>query len=70
MARYPWLKQCVHDNGGKFTGWKFQEFLAKTGVQDEPTTSRNPTANSVCERMHQIVGNVLRTALHGNPPKI
>ena len=69
MARYPWPKRCVHDNGGKFTGWEFQEFLAKTGVQDVPTTSRNPTANSVCERMHQTVGNVLRTTLHGNPPK-
>jgi hypothetical protein len=24
---------------------------------------------SVCERMHQTVGNVLRTLLHGNPPQ-
>jgi hypothetical protein len=23
----------------------------------------------VCERMHQTVGNVLRTLLHGNPPQ-
>ena len=67
MARYPWSKRCVHDNGGKFTGWEFQEFLAKTGGQAVPTTSRNPTANSMCERMHQTVGNVLRTTLHGNP---
>ena len=34
-----------------------------------PTTSRNPTANSICERMHQTVGNVLRTLVHENPPK-
>ena len=42
---------------------------SKTGVKAVPTTSRNPTANSMCERMHQTVGNVLHTTLHGNPPK-
>ena len=69
MARYPWPKRCIHDNGGEFVGWEFQEFLQKCNVKDVPTTSRNPTANSVCERMHQSVGNILRTMLHGNPPK-
>ena len=69
MVRYTWHKRCVHDNSDEFNGWGFQEFLAKTGVQDVPTTSCNPTANSVCERMHQTVGDVLRTTLHGNPPK-
>ena len=29
MAQYPWPKRCVHDNGGEFIGWEFQEFLAK-----------------------------------------
>jgi hypothetical protein len=24
-------------------------------------------SNAVCERMHQTVGNILRTLLHGNP---
>ena len=26
-------------------------------------------SNAICERMHQTVGNVLRTLLHGEPPK-
>ena len=69
MARYPWPKRCIHDNGGEFTGWEFQQLLQKTDVKDVPTTSRNPTANAVCERMHQSVGNILRTLLHGNDPK-
>ncbi len=30
---------------------------------------KNPQSNAVCERMHQTVGNVLRTLLHGNPPQ-
>jgi hypothetical protein len=30
---------------------------------------KNPQSNAVCERMHQTVGNVLRTLLNGNPPQ-
>ncbi len=38
-------------------------------IKDVPTTSKNPQANAICERMHQTVGNVLRTLLHGQPPQ-
>jgi hypothetical protein len=31
------------------------------------TTATSPQSNTVCERMHQTVGNVLRTLLHGDP---
>ena len=36
-------------------------------MKDVPMTIQNPTANSVYERMHQSVGNILHTMLHGNP---
>jgi transposase InsO family protein len=65
LSRYPMPMKCVHDNGGEFIGWEFQELLEKCGIKDCPTTSRNPQGNAVCERMHQTVGNVLRTLLHG-----
>ena len=55
----------MHDNGGEFIGWEFQTLLQKSNIRDKPTTSYNPQANSICERMHQTVGNVLRTLLHG-----
>mmetsp|Transcript_24155 Transcript_24155/g.44924 ORF Transcript_24155/g.44924 Transcript_24155/m.44924 type:complete len:177 (+) Transcript_24155:849-1379(+) len=32
------------------------------------TTSKNPQANSVCERMHQSIGNSLRVLSTMNPP--
>jgi len=67
MAKYPWPKRCVHDNGGEFVGWEFQQFLDKCNVKDMPTTSRNPQANSICKQMHQSVENILRTLLHGDP---
>ena len=70
LSRYPWPERCIHDNGGEFTGWEFQELLQNANIADVPTSSYNPTANSVCERMHQTMGNILRTLLHGrNPPQ-
>jgi hypothetical protein len=34
-------------------------------MKDAPTSSKNPQANAICEWMHQTVGNVLQTLLHG-----
>ena len=69
LTRYPWPMKCIHDNGGEFTGWEFQQLLEQCNIKDTPTTSRNPTATAICERMHQTVGNVLRTLVHQNPPR-
>ena len=68
LARYPMPRNCIHDNGGEFTGLAFQELLESWGIKDVPTTSRNPTANAICERMHQTIGNILRTTIYTNPP--
>ena len=68
LARYPRPNRCIHDNGGEFMGWQFQELLQQAGIYDVPTTTYNPQANSICERMHQTIGNVLRTLIHLNPP--
>ena len=27
LARYPRPNRCIHDNGGEFIGWQFQELL-------------------------------------------
>ena len=69
LSRYPLPKRCIHDNEGEFTGAAFQGLLNALSIKDVPTTSRNPQANAVCERMHQTVGNVLRTILYSNPPQ-
>lgn len=69
LARYPRPLSCCHDNGGEFTGWAFQKLLIDFGIKDKPTTSRNPTGNSICERMHREVGNLIRTKIHTTPPR-
>ena len=57
---YPWPLHVITDNGGEFLGTEFQEFLRLYGVQHESTTIKNPQANFV-ERVHQTLGNMIRT---------
>jgi hypothetical protein len=49
-------------------GPEFQLLLQNCCIKDVSTTSQNPTANAICKRMHQTVGNVLLTFIHSNPP--
>ena len=65
----PRPERCIHDNGGKFIGHKFQAVLRAHEIKDVPTTSKNPQANAVCERMHQMVANILRAYLRASPPR-
>jgi transposase InsO family protein len=69
VTRYPRPQRCVHDNGGEFIGWQFQQLLEDLGITSVPTTSRNPQANAIVERMHQTAGNILRTLVHTDPPR-
>ena len=69
LARYPRPTRCVHDKGGEFIGRSFQWLLSMFAIKDVQTTSKNPQANSICERMHQTVGNILRVNIHSNPPQ-
>ncbi len=69
LSHYLWPARCIHDNGGEFIGPEFQFLLQGCRIKNVPTTSKNPQANAICERMHQTVGNVLRTLLHGRLPQ-
>ncbi len=69
LTGYPWPQRCVHDPGTEFTGPEFQTLLQNWHIRDVCTTAKSPQSNAVCERMHQTVGNVLRTLLRGNPPQ-
>jgi transposase InsO family protein len=59
LARYPLPQHCIYDQGGEFIGWPFQQVLQHHHIAGHPTTAKNPQANSVCERMHQAIGNSL-----------
>ena len=65
LCKYPRPGKCIHDPGGEFTGAAFQSMLATNGIRSVPTTVKNPQANSIAERVHRVVGDMIRTQLDG-----
>ena len=49
------------DRRSEFIGHDFQDMLSDYGVKKKPITTRNPQANAVVERIHQTIGNIIRT---------
>ena len=66
LLRYPRPMRVVHDQGTEFKA-NFLAMLRTYGIDPVPTTVRNPQANAIIERSHQVVGNILRTALLEKP---
>ena len=62
FSRYPWPTQVTFDRGGEFIGHEFQDMLKNDyGITCKPITTRNPQANAIIERVHQVIGNIIRT---------
>lgn len=68
LARYPMPQHIIYDQGTEFTGYHFQQMCDRNHILKHPISTKNPQANAVCERMHQTVGNALRTLQTLNPP--
>ena len=49
------------DRGSEFFGEFTRMMKEDYGVRKKPITARNPQANSIIERVHQTVGQMLRT---------
>jgi transposase InsO family protein len=69
LSRYPKPQHVIHDQGGEFMGRDFQHRLEVHNIKSRPITAKNPQANSVCERMHQAIGNTLRVLSTLDPPR-
>jgi len=62
FSRYPWPTQITYDRGSEFIGRDFQEMIKEDyGVKGNPITVRNPQANAIVERIHQVIANMIRT---------
>ena len=60
LCRYPWPTQVSFDRGTEFMA-EFGEMMTNDyGIKCKPATTRNPQANSVIERIHQTLGNIIR----------
>ena len=60
LSRYPRPYKLIFDNGKEFKK-NFLTVFNDYGVKPWPTTIKNPQANAVLERVHQVLRNMLRT---------
>ena len=66
LTRYPWPTQVNFDRGTEFMA-EFAKMIKKDyGIKKKPITTRNPQANSIIERVHQTIGNIIRTVSREN----
>ena len=62
LTRHPWPAQVTFDRDSEFIGKAFKSMIRDDcGITGKPTTTRNPQANSIVARVHQVVGNIVRT---------
>ena len=61
LTRYPLPEKVILDRGNEFLA-EFKELMVKDyGITVKPITARNPQANAILERVHQTIGNIIRT---------
>jgi hypothetical protein len=60
LCRYPRPTKVVFDNGSEFKS-VFKEMCTNLSIVCKPTTSYNPQGNAIVERIHQVMGNMLRS---------
>jgi hypothetical protein len=60
FCRYPRPRAAIFDNGTEFSS-EFMELLRSYGVLAKPTTIKNPQTNAFVERIHQVIGDAIRT---------
>ena len=63
MSRYPRPIDFKNDQGSEFIGQEFRKSLIEEQcrITSKPRTSGNPMSNAVLERIHQVLGNLVRT---------
>ena len=61
FSRYPRCQKIIYDNGSEFK-LNFETLCESYGLKRKPTSIKNPQANAILERMHQITMTMLRTA--------
>jgi hypothetical protein len=61
LTRYPYPTEVVMDRGVEFMGEVQRSLKSQYGARIKLITTRNPQANSMVERAHQTVGNMIRS---------
>jgi hypothetical protein len=60
FSRYPKPEYIGFDNGNEFKS-VFKQMTKNYGLNEKTGTSYNPQSNGMIVRIHQVLGNMLRT---------
>jgi hypothetical protein len=61
LCRYPRCHHLIYNNGSEFK-LHFKYLCESYSIKCKPTRVKNPQANGILERVHQVLGQMLRTA--------
>ena len=61
FSRYPNCQYIIYDNGSEFK-LHFEALCESYGIKRKPTSVKNPQANAILERLHQVITTMLHTA--------
>ena len=61
FSRYPRCKNIIYDNGSEFK-LHFETLCNEYRVKRKPTSIKNPQANAILERVHQVILTMVRTS--------
>ena len=63
LTRYPLPNKITVDRGKEFLA-EFKTMMANDyGIPCNSISVRNPQANAIVERVHQTIGNIMRTVI-------
>lgn len=60
LSQYPRPREIGFDGGGKFKA-EFAKLCYNMGMKKKPSSAYNPQSNAVLERVHQVLGDCLRS---------
>jgi hypothetical protein len=60
-SRYPRCCYIIYNNGSEFI-LNFEYLCITYGIKRKPATVKNPQANAILERLHQVLKHMLHTA--------
>eukprot|EP00804_Cyclotella_cryptica_P027759 CCRYP_009184-RA/>CCRYP_009184-RA protein AED:0.26 eAED:0.26 QI:0/-1/0/1/-1/0/1/0/176 len=69
FSRYPCCQYIIYDNGSEFK-LHFKALCESNGIMSKPTSVKNPQANAILERVHQVISSMLRTAKIDMAPSV
>ena len=63
LVRYPWPVEITYDQEGELLGHEFKNILIENeyGIKTKPASLGKAQANTIVERIHQVLRNLVRT---------